>query len=143
MGRTVNLPNSATPPPQSGMAVAVDGVSTQSPSGQWVVPPPGSGDSPAVSGATPEYLAVYNTSTSRETYDAVATTASGDHVVATGTLAAGTMVLVDGNALAVAGLDPIIVRASGPMAVSEEASPSAGFGVVSMPGIPLAAAIGV
>jgi hypothetical protein len=45
--------------------------------------------------------------------------------------------------LAVAGLNPIIVRASGPLAVSEDAGPSAGFGVVSMPGIPLAAAIGV
>jgi hypothetical protein len=143
VGRTVNLPNSATPPPQSGVVVAVDGLSAQSPSGQWVVPPPGTSESPAVSGATPEYLALFNTSTSGETYNAFATTASGNHVVATGTLAGGTMVLVDGTALAVAGLDPIIVRASGPMAVSEEASPSAGFGVVSMPGIPLAVSIGV
>ena len=96
-----------------------------------------------MSGATPEYLAVFNTSTGRETYNAVATTASGNRVVATGALAAGAMVLVYGTALAAAGLNPIIVRASGPMAVSEEASPSAGFGVVSMPGIPLASAIGV
>jgi Family of unknown function (DUF5719) len=143
VGRTVNLPNSSTPPPQAGVAVAVDGLSTQSPSGQWVVPPPGTTDIPAVSGAAPEYLAVFNTSDSRETYDAVASTASGGRVVATGTLAAGTMVLVDGNALAVAGLDPIVVHASGPSAMSEEVGPSAGFGVVSMPGIPLAAAIGV
>ncbi len=143
VGRTVSLPNSATPPPQSGVAAAVDGLSAQSPSGQWVVPPPGTSDSPAVSGATPEYLAVFNTSTGRETYNAVATTASGNRVVATGALAAGAMVLVYGTALAAAGLNPIIVRASGPMAVSEEASPSAGFGVVSMPGIPLASAIGV
>jgi hypothetical protein len=143
VGRTVNLPNASTPPPQSGMAAAVDELSTQSASGEWVVPPPGTTDSPAVSGATPEYLAVFNTSGARETYEAVATSASGDHVVATGALAAGTMVLIDGNALAVAGLNPIIVRASGPLAVSEDAGPSAGFGVVSMPGIPLAAAIGV
>jgi hypothetical protein len=34
------------------------------------------------------------------------------------------------------------VHSSGPMAVSEDLGPSAGVGVVSMPGIPLAAAIG-
>jgi hypothetical protein len=38
---------------------------------------------------------------------------------------------------------PIVVHASGPMAVSEDVSPSAGLGVVSMPGIPLSAPIGV
>jgi hypothetical protein len=35
-----------------------------------------------------------------------------------------------------------VVRSSGAMAVSEDATPAAGFSVVSMPGIPLAAAIG-
>jgi len=35
------------------------------------------------------------------------------------------------------------VRASGPMAVSEDVGPTGGFGVVTMPGIPLAAAIGL
>jgi len=40
-------------------------------------------------------------------------------------------------------LEPILVRASGPMAVSEDVGPSGGVGVVSMPGIPLAAPIGV
>ena len=39
--------------------------------------------------------------------------------------------------------NPIVVHASGPMAVSEDVGPSGGVGVVSMPGIPLAAAIGV
>ena len=63
-------------------------------------------------------------------------------MVATGTLAAGS---VGGRVRLAAGgrgLDPILVHASGPMAVSEDAGPSAGVGVVSMPGIPLAAAIG-
>ncbi len=143
VGRTSGLPNSATPPPQAGMAVAVDGLSTQSPTGEWVVPPPGTSDSPAVSGAAPDYLALFNTTTASERYTAAATGASGNHVVATGALAAGASVVVDGSALAAAGFDPIIVRASGPMAVSEDAGPSAGVGVVSMPGIPLAAGIGV
>ena len=142
VSRMVALPSTSTPPPQAGVAVAVDGLSMQSPSGTWVVPPPGTADSPAVSGAAPAYLALSNTSTASESYTALASGPSGSHVLATGTLAAGATVEVDGSPLAAAGLDPIIVRASGPLAVSEDAAPSSGFGVVTMPGIPLAAAIG-
>jgi hypothetical protein len=50
--------------------------------------------------------------------------------------------LVSGSALAAAGLDQIIVRASGPMAVSEDAAPSGAVGVVTIPGLPLSALIG-
>jgi len=123
------------------MVLAVDGLSSAAPSGEWVVPPPGTSESPAVSGAAPAYLALLNTSTSSETYSATATTATGNKVVATGTLEPGTVEVVLPSTLAAAGLDPILVHASGSMAVSEDASPSAGFGIVSMPGIPLAAAI--
>ncbi len=142
VSRAVNLASSATPPPQAGTVVAVDGLSAASPTGEWVVPPPGPSASPAVIGAAPESLALFNTSTSSETYSAASTTAAGNKVIATGTLAPGTSVLVDGSPLSVAGLNPIVVRASGSMAVSEEANPSAGVGIVSMPGIPLASAIG-
>jgi hypothetical protein len=41
-----------------------------------------------------------------------------------------------------AGIDAVIVRAAGTVAVSESANPSGGIGVVTMPGIPMAAAIG-
>jgi len=142
VGRSVALPDSATPPPQAGVVVGVEGLSVDAPSGEWVVPPPGSSENPAVPGAAPVYLALFNASNGSETYKAVATSASGNHEVATGTLAARTSILVYGSPLAAAGLDPILVHASGPMAVSEEASPTAGFGVVSMPGIPLAPPIG-
>jgi hypothetical protein len=142
VSRTVSLPASATPPPLAGVVVAVDGLSARSPSHQWVVPPPGSAASPAVSGAAPESLALLNTSTGSEDYSAASVTATGSKVVATGTLAPGAAVVVSGAPLAAAGLNPIVVRSSGPMAVSEDATPSGGFGVVSMPGIPLAAAIG-
>ncbi len=125
------------------MTVAVDGLSTTSPTGEWVVPPPGTATSPAVSGAAPASLALLNTSGGTESYTAFAMAGSGQHVVATGSLAAGTVVVVDGSALTAVGLEPILVRASGPMAVSEDAGPSGGVGVVSMPGIPLAAPIGV
>ena len=142
VSRSVSLPATATPPPLAGMVVAVDGLSAASPTHQWVVPPPGSSASPAVSGAAPDSLALVNTSTGREDYSAASVTAGGGKVVATGTLAPGTAVVVSGAPLAAAGLDPIVVRSSGAMAVSEDATPAAGFGVVSMPGLPLAAAIG-
>ena len=125
------------------MAVAVDALSTQSPTGEWLVPPPGTSSTPAVATAAPASLALLNTSGGAEDYTAFAAAASGTHVVATGTLAAGAMVVVSGSTLAAAGLEPIVVRASGAMAVSEDAGPSGGIGVVSMPGIPLAAPIGV
>jgi hypothetical protein len=140
--RSVGLPNSATPPPQAGVVAAVGGLSAASPSEEWVVPPPGTSTNPAVSGAAPSYLALLNTSSGIETYTARAITATGDHVVATGTLPPGTWAEVYGSTLSAAGFDPIVVHASGSMAVSEEVGPSSGFGVVSMPGIPLAAAIG-
>jgi Family of unknown function (DUF5719) len=142
VSRSVGLPSTDTPPPQAGVVLAVDGLSMGTPSSEWVVPPPGTSANPAVTGAAPSYLGLLNTSSGNETYDASATTATGNHVVATGTLAAGASVIVYGSPLAAAGLDPIVVRATGPMAVSEEVAPSSGFGVVSLPGIPLASAIG-
>ncbi len=142
VGRAVTLPASSSAP-RAGMAVAVDGLSTRSPTGEWLVPPPGTSSTPAVATAAPASLALLNTSGGAEDYTASAAAASGTHVVATGTLAAGAMVVVSGSTLAAAGLAPIVVRASGAMAVSEDAGPSGGIGVVSMPGIPLAASIGV
>jgi hypothetical protein len=141
VGRTVNIPGSSVSP-QDGMAVAVDGLSTRSPSGEWVVPPPGTAGNPAVSGVAPGYLALLNTSAGPESYSASTSTTAGDHVLATGTLAAGSVEIVSGSPLSAAGLDPIVVHSSGPLAVSEDLGPSASVGVVSMPGIPLAAAIG-
>ena len=123
------------------MAVAVDGLSTRHPASEWVVPPPGTAANPAVSGAAPASLALINTSAGPETYTRVRPPRPATTFVATGTLAAGAAVVVR-IAARRRRADPIIVRASGPMAVSEDAGPSAGFGVVSMPGIPLAAAIG-
>ncbi len=64
-------------------------------------------------------------------------------MLATGTLAPGTVTDVSGSILATAGFDPIMVRASGAMAVSEDVGPSGGIGVVTMPGIAMAAPIGV
>ena len=92
VSRSIGLSASATPPPQSGTVVAVDGLSAAAPTGEWVVPAPGTSASPAVIGAAPASLALLNTSTATETYDAAATTATGDHAMAEGKLAAGTSV---------------------------------------------------
>ena len=123
------------------MALAVDGLSSASPTGTWVVPPPGTSANPAVQGAAPAFLALTNTSGTAENYTAYALSPSGQRSIAAGTVAAGTTAGVIGAALIAAGLDPIIVRASGPMAVSEDVGPTGGIGVVTMPGLPLAAAI--
>jgi hypothetical protein len=142
VGRSISLPSTATPPPQAGVVAAVGEVSAASPTGEWVVPPPGTSANPAVPGAAPSHLALLNTSSGDETYEARAITATGDPLFASGTLPPGTWAEVSGSQLAGAGFDPILVHASGSMAVSEEVGPSSGFGVVSMPGIPLAATIG-
>ena len=140
VGRTVVLPSS-DPAPQAGMALAVDGLSAASPTGTWVVPPPGTSATLAVGGAAPASLAMTNTSDATEHYTAYALTSSGERSLARGTLPAGITAGVVGSALLAAGLDPIIVRASGPLAVSEDVGPSGGIGVVTMPGLPLAAPI--
>ena len=64
---------------------------------------------------------------------------SGTRQIATGTLGPGAL---SGSVLSNAGLNAVVVRAAGTVAVSESANPSGGIGVVTMPGIPMAAAIG-
>jgi Family of unknown function (DUF5719) len=140
VGRTVVLPGSDSAP-QAGMALAVDGQNSASPPAAWVVPPPGTTATPAVSGAAPAYLALTNTSGATEHYTAYALTSSGERSFAFGTLPTANTAVVVGAALLAAGLDPIVVRADGPMAVSEDVGPSGGIGVVTMPGLPLAASI--
>jgi hypothetical protein len=141
VGRTVALSPTA-PSPQAGLALAVDDLSTASPTGEWVVPPPGTTADPAVSGAAPASLALSNTSGTLERYRVEAGSSSRARLVASGVLAAGTTIVASGSPLGAAGLEPIVVTASGPLAVSEDVAPSGGVGVVTMPGLPLAAPIG-
>jgi hypothetical protein len=140
VARTVHSPASA-PAPQSGLAPGVDGLSTASPTQQWVVAPPGTSTAQPVAGAAPNSLALTNTSGGDVDYRAFATSPSGDRLLASGTLPPHATALVNGSALAAAGLDQIIVRATGPMGVSEDVAPSGGVGVVTLPGLPLAAFI--
>ncbi len=141
VGRTVVL-SAAAPVAQGGVALAVDGLS-QAPSGDtWIVPPPGTAAEPAVTGAAPDSLALTNTSTSVLHYSAEAVSPSGRTLLAAGAIAPGATMLVSGNSLSHTAFDPLVVHAAGTVAVSEDVGPSGGVGVVTMPGVPLAAAVG-
>jgi hypothetical protein len=143
VGRVVRGPGSTTAP-QAGAANGVGAIDAGSPTGLWVVPPPGAPGSPIASGATPEHLAFVNTSSDVVHYLAYAVGPGGRaRTVASGTLAPGESADASGSALNEAALDPIIVRASGPMAISEDVGPTGNVGVVTMPALPLAAPIGL
>jgi hypothetical protein len=88
-------------------------------------------------------LALTNTSGATESYSVDNVNPSGDVSIGSGTLPAGATQSFSGTPLWGAAYDPFIVHASGTMAVSEDLGPSGGTGVVTMPGIPLAAAIGL
>jgi hypothetical protein len=140
VARLVAVPSSLAP--QAGMGSAVDGLTASAASGEWVVPAPGTSASPASSNAAPEYLALANESGARERFAAIALTPSGTKQLESGVLGTGVTAIVSGSTLSAAGFDPIIVRAGGPMGVSEDVGPTAAVGVVIMPGIPLAQPIG-
>jgi Family of unknown function (DUF5719) len=142
VGRTVVVAPSSTGP-QAGMAAAVGAWSSGSAVLQWVVPPPGNAATPAVPGAAPTYLALHNVTGTPEHYSAQLVSPSGTKGLAIGVLRPNETVVVPGLSAANGGLEQVLVRSDGPAAVSEDLQPSGGVGVVSMPGLPLAAPIGL
>ena len=136
IGRSVAAPNGASAP-QAGAANAIDGLSTMSPSHRWVPPAPGTSSDPAVAGAAPAAVALSNPSSTDETYVISALTPNGLRVITRGRLPVGTFIALSGPPLTSAGLNPLIVSATGSVAVSESLAPTGGYGVVTMPGIPL------
>jgi hypothetical protein len=142
VSRAVGDFNSTTSP-QAGLSNAVSGLASSTPSGEWVVPPPGTSANPAISGAAPSTLALLNVGGARETISAYTDAPGRRHVLVSGTLEPGASEVVSGSTLAAAGFDPIVVRSTGALAVSEDLAPSARIGAVTMPGIPLAAALGL
>jgi hypothetical protein len=141
VNRTVVAPATA-PAPQAGVAVAVDDLTSSTPANEWIVPPPGTEASPAVSNVGHDALAVLNVGDSSETFRAYSIGPGTRNLLASGTLAPGASAIVSGSTLTDTGFDPIVVRGSGPMAVSEDFTPSGGVGVVGMPGIALGAPLG-
>lgn len=140
VGRAVGAPSSATAP-QAGLGNAVDGLSTASPTGLWVVAPPGTETAPVVTGAEPYQLALQNTTDGSASYTVYAVAPSGTRTIASGTVAPESFSFVGKATLANVGFDQIIVRAGAATAVAEDMAPTGNFGVVAVPGVPLAAAI--
>jgi hypothetical protein len=139
VGRFVAAPGAA-PAPQEGLATAVDSLSATADSRRWVVPSPGSAAQPAWPGAAPVHLALTNVSTRRASYVIKVMQRSGLRTIASGSLRPSTSFSLSGATLTRAGLHPLLVTASAALAVSEDVGPSATYGVVTMPGIPLARA---
>jgi hypothetical protein len=139
VGRAVAAPSSA-PAPQEGMANAVGVLSAATRSHMWVVPSPGLGATPVVPGALPAHLALTNLTGRHETYVIDVVEASGLKAIASGDLAPSASFSLDPPALGAAGLDPVLVRTSGATGVSEDVGPTGSYGVVTMPGLPLASA---
>ena len=140
VGRIVEAPGSA-PAPQAGMADAIGALSATSPTNLWVVPPPGTPAAPTVGGVVPAHLALSNSSAATERYALSISTSSGSHTLSSGRLLPGQTVPLGAAALARIGFDQVMVRATGPLAVSEDVGPTGNYGVVTMPAIPLAAAL--
>jgi hypothetical protein len=141
VGRLVVAPGSA-PAPQAGVSNAVDGASAAAPEGWWVLPPPGTSTSRVVNGATPEHVAMANVSGKTEHYSLYALGPDGRRAVGSGTVPAGATATVSLAQLLSVGLQPLVVEASGSLAISEDVGPSGNYGVVTMPGIPFGSAIG-
>jgi len=141
VGRAVAAPSSA-PPPQEGLATAVDVLSAATPTHMWVVPSPGLAATPVVPGAFPAHLTLTNLTDHQETYVLDVVEASGLKSIATGDLPPSGSFSLSSPALGGAGLDPVLVRTNGSAAVSEDVGPTGSDGVVTMPGVPLSRAIG-
>ena len=140
VGRAVFAP-STNGAPQVGLSNAIDRLSTAAPSGLWVVQPPGTQSAPVVNDAAPYQLALLNTSGGAAGYTVFAVSPAGTKSIATGTVAGNRTALVNRTALKNAGFDQIIVRSSAPLAVAEDMTPTGNYGVVAVPGVPLAAPI--
>ena len=136
VGRLVSAPPTAITP-QAGTSNAVDALSAQASAHLWVVPSPGSAASPAMAGAAPTAVALTNPSDAFETYVIYVMTPDGFSVLTRGQLPASTFITLSGKVLASAGLHPLLVKASGSVAVSQNIGPAGAYGVVTMPGIPL------
>ncbi len=138
VGRTVGAPGTATAP-QVGLATAVDGLTSTIGSHTWVVPPPGTVTTPAVAGAAPAHLALTNLTGHAESYVISLLRPKGNAVLTAGRIGPFATFSMSAKLVARVGLTPLIVRTGGAAAVSEDVGPTGTYGVVTMPGIALAA----
>jgi hypothetical protein len=127
VGRSVAAPSGATAPVWGGSS------GTVSTAGRWLVPGPGVPNAPAVSGAAVGSLAVANPGATPAQVAVIPLGAT--RPVATFTVPAGRLSVVPAQRLA--GLVALVVAASRPVYVEEDAGPSGAPGVVSSTGFPL------
>jgi hypothetical protein len=134
VGRAVSAPSSAAAP-QSGLSLAVGQLVAGWPSYAWVVPSPGSTITPAYSGSIPEHLTLTNPSAAAVTFVLSTMTPTHTRKIVSARLRPGASAAVGGTTLFRAGLYPLLVTATGPLAVSEDVGPSGAVGAITMPGI--------
>ena len=127
VGRSVLAPSGAAAP-QAGV---VGGTSTLATT--WLVVGPGVPGHPSVAGATVTHVAVENPGTGP--VDVTVRRLEGGAAVATTTVPAGGMVLF-GHGVVV-GLQPLVVTATGPVALLADGAPTGAPGVVSWSGFAL------
>jgi hypothetical protein len=137
VGRVIVGPSTAAAP-QAGLSDAVGALSATWPSHAWVVPSPGSTITPAYSGAIPETLTLANPTDHVVTYVLKTMTPRQTRQIVSARLRPGAAVFIGGKTLFRAGLYPLLVTATGPLAVSEDVGPSGSVGAVTEPGIALA-----
>jgi hypothetical protein len=93
-------------------------------------------------GAAPTEVALSNPTGSTETYSVSVMTPKGNRLLTQGRLPPSTFISLSGPALSAAGLNPLLVSSSGSVAIGANVGPTGAYGVVTMPGIPLAGASG-
>jgi hypothetical protein len=122
---------------QSGIANAVDPITSSWPSHQWVVPSPGSSLTPLFPGQLPEHLALFNPTPNSVHYAVTVFVPGRTRTITSGTLGPHQAISLGGAPLFGAGLHPLLVHADGSLSVSEDVGPSGTFGAITMPGIAL------
>jgi Family of unknown function (DUF5719) len=124
--------------PQWGAVGAIDMQPGATAVRTWIIPAPGTPSAPAISGAAPSAIALANPGSSPVSVTVSILTAAGLKVLSDvpGGVPARGFVVLNGPTAAAAGFNPIIVQASGPIAVMENASPAAAGGIVALAGVP-------
>ena len=124
--RTVHAPSSARTPQAGDVGAVPRGVYT-APSRRWWLPGPGSGHTGAVTGAAPSGLAIANPGPRPVVATLSVLTPTGERPLGPQSavrIAGGGFVVYKQTALAPAGLDPLVITAQGPVAVTEDLAPS-------------------
>jgi hypothetical protein len=136
VGRIVGAP-ATSPAPQIGITTAIDTLTQSSPKFEWVVPSPGTAAVPALPGVTPAHLSLANSTAKLETYTLSVMEPHGVRVIAQGSLRPHVFITLSAATLSSAGLNSLLIKATGPLAIAEDVGPTGTLGVITMPGIPL------